>query len=677
MSLSPWDLSGLGMSFGLYRPRRPSYTYATQQRQRTESYRYAVRKSASEPDEPPDFIEGIIQQKNRKESYVRATRQDEPYILNLPDNDSDQMDNTKCDSTGYGNHTQFAGPSSVAIDPATSFVKYRSDNLDNHIQELKSVVAKKRVPSPRLPTKMEQSDSSFINSCSYPPSSNNHSNMKLAFTDLDEGGKDDNVFTPSTQRTFQGGEDVVRTPCSEDSVTGRALHIFTYKKNLILLCASFILMFSAFRAIQNLQSSINNQDNLGIITMSCVHGTMFFTCVLAPVIINKLTAKWALVSGMTSFLCWIAANFYSRFYTLIPFGILAGLGQGILWTAESSYILKLAFDTSRVSKEGLEKEAFRFHGIFLACFQTTHIWGNLISSLIFHSARKVAMAAASATVDDYDNNTYHQEDGPVSCGGYYIPQTIKPFAPPEEYPGALWKLMTVYLVLGGISFCLILFCLDKIGAKVEPEKTGYQIVIDHVTMLLSNKSFRLLIPLLIFNGLQQGFVFADFNQAYVTCAMRSVEYIGYAMIILGLANVISAIFVAVCARLIPREVVFGVGGVLHMGLMIGFLIWMPEKNLSVFFILAAAWGVCDAVWQTQCNTLICITCVEDTDIAFANYRLLQSFGLTVAFVNGLFLSVSFKLYILMILLVVAIMFYVLAEYRVRQEESGTLGSVDT
>jgi hypothetical protein len=43
-------VSGLGQGFGLFRPRRPSYTYATQTelaylgqygRQRTESYRYA------------------------------------------------------------------------------------------------------------------------------------------------------------------------------------------------------------------------------------------------------------------------------------------------------------------------------------------------------------------------------------------------------------------------------------------------------------------------------------------------------------------------------------------------------------------------------------------------------------------------------------------------------------
>ena len=80
------------------------------------------------------------------------------------------------------------------------------------------------------------------------------------------------------------------------------------------------------------------------------------------------------------------------------------------------------------------------------------------------------------------------------------------------------------------------------------------------------------------------------------------EYIGYSMIILGLANVISAILVALCANLISREVVFGIGGIIHMGLMIGLLIWIPEKNLVIFFILSASWGLCDAVWQTQCNS---------------------------------------------------------------------------
>ncbi|WAR27579.1 UN93A-like protein [Mya arenaria] len=183
------------------------------------------------------------------------------------------------------------------------------------------------------------------------------------------------------------------------------------------------------------------------------------------------------------------------------------------------------------------------------------------------------------------------------------------------------------------------------------------IVVDHVRMMITHKTFRLLVPLLVFCGLQQAFVFADFTQAFVSCTIGE-EYIGYCMIILGLANIVSAILVALCANLIPREVVFGIGGILHMGLMIGLLIWIPDKKLSIFFLMAASWGVCDAVWQTQCNNM-----------AFANYRLLQSFGLAMGFVGGTFMTVSFKLYILMILLVVAIMFYVLAEYRLKQVDA--------
>ena len=97
-------------------------------------------------------------------------------------------------------------------------------------------------------------------------------------------------------------------------------------------------------------------------------------------------------------------------------------------------------------------------------------------------------------------------------------------------------------------------------------------------------------------------IVCTYFQAYVTCTIGE-EYIGYSMIVLGVANVMSAILVAVCANIVPREVVFGIGGILHMGLMIGLLIWIPDqKQLIVFFIMSASWGVCDAVWQTQCNS---------------------------------------------------------------------------
>ncbi|XP_036365706.1 protein unc-93 homolog A-like [Octopus sinensis] len=171
----------------------------------------------------------------------------------------------------------------------------------------------------------------------------------------------------------------------------------------------------------------------------------------------------------------------------------------------------------------------------------------------------------------------------------------------NEEPDLLYKLMGAYIVLGFVGFLLILLFLDKIGARVDPEKSAYELICQHVSLMFSHKTFRLLIPLLVFTGLQQGFIYADFNRSYVTCTL-GIDYVGYCMITMGLANVLSSVMVALCAKYIPREVVLGFGGVVHIGLMIGFLIWIPEKNLLIFFILAASWGVCDAVWQTQCNS---------------------------------------------------------------------------
>uniref|UniRef100_A0A0L8HEQ8 Uncharacterized protein n=1 Tax=Octopus bimaculoides TaxID=37653 RepID=A0A0L8HEQ8_OCTBM len=306
MSLSPWDMggisSGIGMGFGLYRPRRPSYLYATQvNRQRSESYRHAVRReNADVLEQTDDFIDGMLQRK-RKESYMKATRKIEDVEL---------------------------------------------ESFQN------------RLTAPELALK--------------PGEVQRNSSLEPE-----------------------------ESACPSEDGTIAPFVVFTFKKNLVLICISFILTFSAFCAIQNLQSSINSEGYLGIICMSCVHGMMLVTCLAAPSIINKLTAKWALALGMFCDIVWVGANFHPLFYTLIPSALLAGFGQGILWRAEVSYILKLAFDSARVRKDILEYEIFRFHGIFLACFQTTHIWGNLISSLILSTSSK---KSPTLKIDDVQTN---------------------------------------------------------------------------------------------------------------------------------------------------------------------------------------------------------------------------------------------------------------------------------
>ena len=328
-TLSPWDLSGLGMGFGLYRPRRPSYTFATQHsRQRSESYRYATRRDPDGGEAQPqeDYIENVLS-KVRKESYLKATRDD-----------------------AEGNHVEL----SRLTENHMTIVEEGAGNdalceSQNHINQ-KFAAQNCRAKSQSRQASVDTLDA------------------KLSTT----------AGTPS-------GGDPTPSIISAMAPTGWC----SGQKNLIVLCVSFIFIFSPFRGVQNLQSSLNAEDQLGIIAMSCLHGTMVMTCFLAPLWTNVFTAKWTLALGALCFLLWFGANFYPTFYTLIPAAVVTGFGHGLLWTAESSYLLKLAFDLAHITRDQLEPKMFRFHAIFLACFQTTHIWGNLISSLLLGHRTKV------------------------------------------------------------------------------------------------------------------------------------------------------------------------------------------------------------------------------------------------------------------------------------------------
>ena len=477
--LSPFDYSGVGMGFGLYRPRRPSYTFATQvQRQRSESYRYAVRKSTSDLEEPADFIEGIIQRKNRKESYIRATRPGEKpdvelrelkehmrrveeeteaevahYPVSCPTSPIILINDERAvDMYPYNNHT--ADDNSSPINASETRNGQTKNSIpkafsENHIKELKEVVEKKRF-SPKI-----------AHVC------DNHSTPTDSYLSNDcktvEDPYDDSVFVS----TNDGRE--VTTPSSVETPSFPSpFRRIRLRKNFILLCASFILVFSAFRAVQNLQSSLNSEGYLGILSLVAVHGTMVVTCLWAPVFINTLTAKWTLVIGVFSYILWIAANFYPRFYTLIPLGIFAGIGKGILWTAESSYMVKLAYDYSRVTKEGFEREMFRFHGIFLACFQTTHIFGNLFSSLVLQNSRELETLATlnahtgSQSPFEYDDNMtvmYGDDPGGTirSCGVLFPNKAKYPYSGTHNFIHKAKFAGHTFSKI--IFFCNILACI--------------------------------------------------------------------------------------------------------------------------------------------------------------------------------------------------------------------------
>lgn len=83
-----------------------------------------------------------------------------------------------------------------------------------------------------------------------------------------------------------------------------------------------------------------------------------------------------------AYMPFLAAQFFPRFYTLLPSGLFVGFGGGPLWCAKCTYLTVAAeaFSTIVGGKVRTEVLLVRFFGLFFVFYQMAQVWGNLISS---------------------------------------------------------------------------------------------------------------------------------------------------------------------------------------------------------------------------------------------------------------------------------------------------------
>ena len=69
----------------------------------------------------------------------------------------------------------------------------------------------------------------------------------------------------------------------------------TYR-NLLVLCVAFLLQFTAFGAIGNLQSSLNTEANVGVNSLSIIYAFLIFSSIFLPhPFIAIFGLKWTIV----------------------------------------------------------------------------------------------------------------------------------------------------------------------------------------------------------------------------------------------------------------------------------------------------------------------------------------------------------------------------------------------
>ncbi|XP_072188511.1 protein unc-93 homolog A [Excalfactoria chinensis] len=435
-------------------------------------------------------------------------------------------------------------------------------------------------------------------------------------------------------------------------------------KNVLVISFGFLLLFTAYGGLQSLQSSLNSEEGLGVASLSVLYAALIISSMfLPPILIKKLGCKWTIAGSMCCYVAFSLGNFYASWYTLIPTSVILGLGGAPLWSAKCTYLTiagnSYAEKAGKIGKDIINQ----YFGVFFLIFQSSGIWGNLISSLILsQSSSKVEIS----------------EEDLACCGAYdCISNTTNTTALAELSKSLVYTLLGVYTASGVLAVLLIIIFLDQIKSdQAETEKEIQKTPSFWSTFLatfqhLKDKRQCLLIPLTMYSGFEQGFLAGDYTKTYVTCAL-GIHYVGYVMICFSAVNSLCSLLFGKISQFTGRKFLFALATVTNTACIIALLLWKPHSNqLVVFFIFPALWGLSDAIWQTQTNGLYGVLFEKHTEAAFANYRLWESCGFVIAFGYSTTLRVYIKLYILLAVLTLSMVTYGVVEYLEAKRTPGT------
>ncbi|XP_003702461.1 UNC93-like protein [Megachile rotundata] len=437
-------------------------------------------------------------------------------------------------------------------------------------------------------------------------------------------------------------------------------------KNIGTVSVAFMVQFTAFQGTANLQSSINASDGLGTVSLSAIYAALVLSCIFVPTfVIKRLTVKWTLCMSMLCYAPYIGSQFYPKFYTLVPAGVLLGLGAAPMWAAQATYLTQVGGVYAKLTDQPVDAIVVRFFGFFFLAWQTAELWGNLISSLVL-SEGEFGSGKGNSTTNWNKIKLCGADFCVVGNGGH---ETLE--RPPES---EIYEISAIYLTCVIIAVIIVALFVDPLSRygekqrKVDSQELSGIQLLSATAYQLKKPYQQLLIPITVWIGMEQAFIGADFTQAYISCAL-GVHKVGYVMICFGVVNAACSLLFGSLMKFVGRQPLMVLGAIVHVSLVVVLLHWKPNpENPYVFYSVSGLWGVGDAVWQTQVNGLYGTLFRRNKEAAFSNYRLWESAGFVIAYAYSTHLCARMKLYVMLTVLLVGTMGYFIVELLHRRKQ---------
>ena len=211
------------------------------------------------------------------------------------------------------------------------------------------------------------------------------------------------------------------------------------------------------------------------------------------------------------YVLYFLSNLQPSLAVLLPASVLLGLVTGPLWSAQATYLTTLAIRHAGASGQLRDSVISLFNGVFCGFLQTSQVWGNLLSAGI--------LSSDNVTVHLNEINKSHLRSvcGSKDCAAHdYFPDASLPHHIPPVDPETRALLLGSQAGCALLALGLIVIFLDKNAINVSLEKTSVSLSSQQLLLatvrILKDSRLLALSPLVLFSGLEQGFVLGDYTK---------------------------------------------------------------------------------------------------------------------------------------------------------------------
>ena len=288
-----------------------------------------------------------------------------------------------------------------------------------------------------------------------------------------------------------------------------------YVKNLLVMSTAYFFLFSAYFGLRNLQSSLNAAGGLGLYALSSMYCSLVFGSLFSTTIVQRLRQKRTQSVSLIGFVLFSTANFYPRFYTMIPAAVVHGFFMAVGYTAQTTYLTNIAAGYAELVGKQTKHVLSQFHGTFFFFLQLSQIAGGLLSSMLLSKSKSDSVDFSYAnysSMNDSNHTLYEDNVSMPFCGRDYCPSyNNQPKSDTSVDQPTLMILMGCFAVSTVTGCVVMVFFLDPLAGEMKSSTSLGQQMTAVFRFFLQRRA-RLVIGLSFYSLLQITFMFGEFTK---------------------------------------------------------------------------------------------------------------------------------------------------------------------